>query len=167
MLRRGRNDDLERLGARGRTRLILSVLRHVVKLTEVTDVSEPQQERKTEVSSVRDGACPSFQPSPAQLNKEAHMTLIDHIYQQLRAQQLIPSAQAFSSIYVGKNPNWYSYQRHVGSDFSCAAAIQCLRCVRIQARIPQLSSDQQRVLVEVEAQLLDHLRAIYHVAEVI
>jgi hypothetical protein len=96
------------------------------------------------------------------------MTFLQHIFTQLRSAQLVGSAQAFSTLYVCKHANWYSYQRHVGSDFSCSAAIQCLRSVRARLACGRhYSADQKWVLAEVETQLLDHLRAAYHVAEVI
>lgn len=95
------------------------------------------------------------------------MTFLQHIFTQLRGAQLVGSAQAFSTLYMRKHANWYSYQRHVGSDFSCAAAIQCLRSVRDQLVYGQHSPQQQRVLAGIETQLLDHLRAAYHVADVI
>ena len=43
------------------------------------------------------------------------MTLIEQTYTELRAAELVATRVQFSRQYVGKNPNWYSYQLHMGT----------------------------------------------------
>ena len=44
------------------------------------------------------------------------MTLVEQTYLGLHSVGLVKSREAFSTQYLGKNPNWYSYQLHVGRE---------------------------------------------------
>jgi len=95
------------------------------------------------------------------------MTLIENTYHLLKQAELTSTAEAFSQEYVGKNRNWYAYQVHTGRDFSAAAAIQCLRSIRLQLeRSETLSRTQQLALNTAEAFLLERLHHSHHVADV-
>ena len=94
------------------------------------------------------------------------MTLLEQTYRQLQSTGLVHCAEAFSRNYLGKNRNWYAYQKHAGRDYSVAAAIQCLRNIRSQQRSSGLSKAQQMTLQRVETQLTMHLNTQYCVADV-
>lgn len=94
------------------------------------------------------------------------MTLLENTYRQLRSAGLVDSAEAFSSTYLNKSKNWYAYQKHTRRDFSVDAAIQCLRGIRSQKRVPAISTAQHRLLDEIEQQLLSHLNSQHFVADV-
>ena len=51
------------------------------------------------------------------------MTLVEQTYSGLHSVGLVQSRQASSTQYLGKNPNWYSYQTHMRRDFSVSAAV--------------------------------------------
>lgn len=55
------------------------------------------------------------------------MTLVEQTYLGLHSVGLVNSREAFSTQYLGKNPNWYSYQTHMRRDFSVSAAVECQR----------------------------------------
>jgi|GEM_PF-2393038 hypothetical protein len=94
------------------------------------------------------------------------MTLLEKTYSELSSVGLVPSAAAFSADYLGKNKNWFAYQKHLGRDFSIDAAIQCLRRTRARQLAPKLTQAQQHALSAVEFELLTHLNAHHCVADV-
>lgn len=94
------------------------------------------------------------------------MALLEEIYHQLRSADLLTSAEAFSKDYLGKNSNWYSYQRHTGRDFSIGAAVQCLRSLRIQQRREGLTPVQMDTLQHAATKLLAYLIEHHSVSDV-
>lgn len=94
------------------------------------------------------------------------MTLLEKTYRQLRSAGLVPCAEAFSRDYLGKNTNWFAYQKHTARDFSVGAAIQCLRSIRCQKRSVAICSQQRDVLNQTEHQLLTLLNEQHGVADV-
>lgn len=94
------------------------------------------------------------------------MTLLEQTYEQLNRAGLTESAEAFSRDYLGKSRTWFAYQKHTGRDYSVAAAIQCLRNIRLQQGCRELSNAQQVALRRIEAQLTKHLNTRYNVADV-
>jgi hypothetical protein len=94
------------------------------------------------------------------------MTLLEHTYTQLNTAGLVRCAETFSKEHLGKNRNWFSYQKHTGRDFSVDAAIQCLRSIRAQQHSFQLSQAQQHVLAQTERALLAHLNNQHCIADV-
>lgn len=94
------------------------------------------------------------------------MTLLEKTFGQLRSAGLVDSAEAFSRTYLNKSKNWYAYQKHTGRDFSVDAAIQCLRGIRSQKRVPAVCTAQHELLNEIEQQLLVHLNSQHCVADV-
>jgi len=94
------------------------------------------------------------------------MTLLEQTYRQLKGAGLVHCAEAFSRDYVGKNDNWYAYQKHTARDFSVSAAIQCLRSIRSQQHNNALSKAQRAVLQRAAEQLTTHLNTYYCVADV-
>ena len=95
------------------------------------------------------------------------MTLIEQTYYILRAANLTTTRQAFSRHYVGRNPNWFSYQTHTRRDFSIPAAIRCLRAVRfLREQEGALEQGQESALRSAEAMLLEHLNERHCIADV-
>ena len=94
------------------------------------------------------------------------MTLLENTYQLLREAGLVENAEAFSSTYLSKNRNWFSYQKHTGRDFSVDAAVQCLRSIRSKKRLPSLSRSHQNALSAAESQILVHLASHHCIADV-
>lgn len=96
------------------------------------------------------------------------MTLLENTYHILKAAELTTTCEAFSRDYVAKSPNWFAWQRHTGRDFSAAAAIQCLRSIRLQRqRGLALNGEQKVALALAERQLLQHLNERHFVADVL
>lgn len=94
------------------------------------------------------------------------MTLLETTYRQLHSAGLVQCAEAFSRDYLGRNSNWYAYNKHRGRDYSVGAAIQCLRYTRTQLHYSDLPKAQRATLQRVELQLATYLIARYCVAEV-
>ena len=94
------------------------------------------------------------------------MTLLEQTYRQLQSAGLVQCAEAFSKNYLGKNSNWYAYQKHTGRDYSVSAAIQCLRSIRLQLRQTAISTAQIHALKYLERKLLTYLNEQHGVAEI-
>ena len=86
------------------------------------------------------------------------MTLIEQTYSLLRDADLVRTREQFSTNYVGKNPNWYSYQTHVGRDFSVLAAAHCLRTISEQSNADSIQPKQRSSLARARALLDRYLR---------
>ena len=94
------------------------------------------------------------------------MTLLENTYRQLSSAGLVHCAAGFSSDYLGKNKNWFAYQKHSKRDFSIDAAVQCLRSIRDQQQAQELTQAQQQALRTAERDLLAHLNTQHCVADV-
>ena len=86
------------------------------------------------------------------------MTLIEQTYSLLRDADLVRTREQFSTNYVGKNPNWYSYQTHVGRDFSVLAATHCLRAISKLSNADGMQSNQRSSLAHASVLLSSYLR---------
>lgn len=91
------------------------------------------------------------------------MTLIEQTYSLLRDADLVRTREQFSTDYVGKNPNWYSYQKHMGRDFSVLAAANCLRTINKLSNADSIQSKQRSSLAHARA-LLDSFLREQHLA---
>lgn len=94
------------------------------------------------------------------------MTLLERTYRQLRSTGLVHCAEAFSRDYLGKNSNWYAYNKHAARDYSVGAAIQCLRSIRSKQHSNDLSEAQLVALERIEQHLIAHLTIQHCVADV-
>ena len=94
------------------------------------------------------------------------MTLLENTYRQLNDVGLAHCAAAFSADYLGKNKNWYAYQKHSKRDFSIDAAVQCLRNIRAQQLATKLTQAQQHALAKAAQHLLDHLTKQHGIADI-
>jgi hypothetical protein len=81
------------------------------------------------------------------------MTLIEATYSELREAGMVTTREQFSTQFVGRNSNWYSYQLHVGRDFSVSAAVHCLRAIKQLEDAVTMKGKQRRSLAHT-AQLL-------------
>lgn len=95
------------------------------------------------------------------------MTLLERTYTRLRSNGLVDCAEAFSRDYLGKNRNWFAYQKHAQRDFSVGAAVLCLRALRNRQATPELDEEQRKVLETAERALLAHLSEAHLVADVV
>ena len=91
------------------------------------------------------------------------MTLIEQTYSLLYEANLVRTREQFSTNYVGKNPNWYSYQTHVGRDFSVLAAAHCLRTISKLSNADSIEPKQRCCLARAGA-LLDIFLREQHLA---
>jgi hypothetical protein len=94
------------------------------------------------------------------------MTLLEQTYRQLHSAGLVRSTAGFSRHYLGRNKNWYAWQKHAGRDMCAAAAIQCLRTIRDQLQTATLNSTQRAALEAAATTLLGHLQQRHAVADV-
>lgn len=86
------------------------------------------------------------------------MTLIETTYRELYGAGLVRTREQFSTDYMGKNSNWYSYQTHMGRDFSVLAAAYCLRTITKLEHAAAVQPQQQSSLSHVSALLSNYLR---------
>lgn len=95
------------------------------------------------------------------------MTVIETTYKNLKQANLTTTCESFSKDYVGRSRSWFAWQRHMGRDFSIAAAAQCLRSIRLQQeRDGALSMAQRLALTTAERELIEHLQEHFGVAEI-
>lgn len=94
------------------------------------------------------------------------MTLLEKTFRQLHEHGLVETAEHFSTEYLGRNRNWYAWQRHAGRDISAGAAVDCLRTVRRQLSCSQLAHEQQHALRMIAEMLLAHLNERHSIADV-
>ena len=81
------------------------------------------------------------------------MTLVEQTYLGLHSVGLVKTREAFSTQYLGKNPNWYSYQTHMHRDFSIAAAVECLRTLKQHEHAAALDNHQTQFIRKITQQL--------------
>lgn len=86
------------------------------------------------------------------------MTLVEQTYSELREAGLVATREQFSTQFVGKNSNWYSYQLHVGRDFSVSAAVHCLRAIKQLEDAVKIHGKQRRSLAHTAQLLCSYLR---------
>ena len=86
------------------------------------------------------------------------MTLIEQTYRKLNDVGLVSTREQFSTQFVGKNSNWYSYQTHVNRDFSVLAAAHLLKEVSKLAGAECITQDQKDTLLQVSRLLVNYLR---------
>ncbi len=86
------------------------------------------------------------------------MTLVEQTYLGLHSVGLVNSREAFSTQYLGKNPNWYSYQTHMRRDFSVSAAVECLRALKQHEHAATLDNKQTQSIHKITQQLDAYLR---------
>jgi len=94
------------------------------------------------------------------------MTLLETTYINLHSIGLVACAEAFSADYLGKNRNWYAFQKYAGRDFSVAAAIQCLRVIKGRLQCQELDAANIALLMRTAEQLQLHLATQYSIADV-
>lgn len=94
------------------------------------------------------------------------MTLLETTYTNLHSIGLVACAEAFSADYLGKNRNWFAYQKHVGRDYSVSAAIQCLRAIKGSLKREDLDAQNRTLLMRTAEQLQLHLATKHSIAEV-
>jgi hypothetical protein len=92
------------------------------------------------------------------------MTLLENIYTQLKTTQLVANAQTFSTQYLHKNKNWYSYQTHMRRDITLGAALQCARALRLLTTgDTALTNTQSNVISATLRAIEQHLAERYMV----
>ncbi|OSQ56656.1 hypothetical protein MCRY_19310 [Marivita cryptomonadis] len=92
--------------------------------------------------------------------------LMQQVYTQLKAVDLVLSGEEFSEQFLNRSRSTYSLRKYQNKDFTILTAIQCVRALRRCHFRPQLTTQQQQVLADVEAQLMQYLRTQHHIAEV-
>jgi hypothetical protein len=92
------------------------------------------------------------------------MTLLEQTYTGLRQAGLVGTAEAFSTNYLGKNKNWYSYQTHMRRDMTLGAAVQCARSLRLfSTSEAALTGTQNSVISATLRAIEQHLAERYMV----
>ncbi len=96
------------------------------------------------------------------------MTLLESIYTQLLSLKLAQNAQTFSTEYLAKNKNWYSYQAHMGRDLTFSTAVSCAFYMRSLLQQDALSEAQRdsvaTMLCDIKAYLAEQHRVTWTTA---
>jgi hypothetical protein len=74
------------------------------------------------------------------------MTLLEQTYRQLRDIGLVATGEAFSTRYLGRNKNWYAWQRHAGRDFGVLSLAHCIRALLQLTQQPGIDAEQLAAL---------------------
>ena len=91
------------------------------------------------------------------------MTLLRNIYTELKKLQLVNNAQTFSIRYLAKNKNWYSYQTHMGREFSFSSAINCAFYMRSLLQQDVLNGTQRQSVAAMLREIKRYLAERYMV----
>lgn len=83
------------------------------------------------------------------------MTLLEQTYRRLRELGLVTTGEAFSTRYLGRNKNWYAWQRHAGRDFGVLALAHCIRALQPLTQQPEIDPGQ-RADLQALADVLKH-----------
>lgn len=95
------------------------------------------------------------------------MISLTETYSLLKQHQLVNNAQAFSTHYLSRNKNWYSYQMHVGRGWTFGAVVSCLQQVsNLHSTHANLTPAQSTALAQAHAQLRALLNDRYAVTGV-
>lgn len=95
------------------------------------------------------------------------MTLLETLYRHLRHNELTANAEHFSTEYLNKSKSWYAVQMHERREISAAAAIQCLRSIRIKLATIELTDNEIDLLKLLEQRLAHHLLSYYGISDVV
>jgi len=106
--------------------------------------------------------------------KGKYMLLMETIYSELHAFDIVDNAEEFSTVWCGKSKSWFAVQKNKGGDLSVAAAIKLLnytkvrRAMRILKRkqLGSILDDEIKLLSAVVVRLDDYLLQSHNIAEV-
>lgn len=86
------------------------------------------------------------------------MTLLETTYKSLHDCDLTKSTRDFSTKYLNRNANWYSYQTHKNRDFSLTAAVAFVKSVNNMIEQDVLDAESKRALLTSKFQISNYLK---------
>jgi hypothetical protein len=102
------------------------------------------------------------------------MSTMEEVYDQLKQDDFVDTAEDFSVHWCWRSKSWYSVQKNKGSDFSIAVAINCLNKVKIKIALEyikkkkfgSIAESNIRLLSVVEDKLSEYLLLEHRIAAV-
>jgi hypothetical protein len=83
------------------------------------------------------------------------MSIMEEVYDQLKQDNFVDTAEDFSVDWCWRSKSWYSVQKNKGSDFSIAVAINCLNKVKIKIALEYIKKKKFGSIAESNIRLLN------------
>ena len=102
------------------------------------------------------------------------MLLIEEIYDQLRDNAFVETAEEFSTDWCWRSISWYAVQKNKGRDFSIPVAINCLNKVKIKIafahmrkkKLGDIAESDINILTAIKDKLEQHLLVKHRIAAI-
>jgi hypothetical protein len=82
------------------------------------------------------------------------MSIMEEVYDQLKQDNFVDTAEDFSVDWCWRSKSWYSVQKNKGSDFSIVVAINCLNKVKIKIALEHIKKKKFGSIAESNIKLL-------------
>lgn len=90
--------------------------------------------------------------------KEKTMLLMEEIYTELRKNDLVETAEQFSTDWCWRSRSWYAVQKNKGNDLSVATAITCLNNAKVKIALAHLKRRKLGSIVDDEIEALGFVK---------
>lgn len=102
------------------------------------------------------------------------MLLMEEIYTDLHALEIVDSAEEFGTNWCGKSKSWFAVQKNKGGDLSVAAAIALLNHLKVRRalwilrrqKVGSILDNEISLLTSIISRLDDYLLQSHNIAEV-
>jgi hypothetical protein len=102
------------------------------------------------------------------------MTILENVFEQLEAVELIETAEEYSLDWCNKSRSWFANRKHQGGEFGISAAINCLDRVNHRLcmmkfktrRFGNLVDEEIETLERIQTQLEEFLLSHHRIAKV-
>jgi hypothetical protein len=102
------------------------------------------------------------------------MLLMEEVYEQLRQDSFVETAEDFSVDWCWRSKSWFAVQKNKGSDFTVDVAINCLNKVKIKIALAHISrkkfggiaDSDLRILEDVKGKIEQYLLEQHRIASV-
>lgn len=87
------------------------------------------------------------------------MLLMERIYNDLKAEALVETAEDFSQDWCRRSRSWFAVQKNSDSDLSAQAAIACLQTAQVKLALLLLRQKHLGSIVDLEIDTLRDVKA--------
>ncbi|MCA0045110.1 DUF6626 family protein [Celeribacter litoreus] len=86
------------------------------------------------------------------------MLLMEEIYLQLRKQDLVDTAEQFSTDWCWRSRSWYAVQKNKENDLTVATAITCLNNVKVKIALAHLKRKKLGSIIDGDIKTLGFIK---------
>jgi hypothetical protein len=85
--------------------------------------------------------------------------LMEEVYQQLRRDGFVETAEDFSVDWCWRSKSWFAVQKNKGGDFAIEVAINCLSAVNVWINLAHLRRKQLGSIADSDLRILNDVRS--------